>query len=129
MDAHGGTSEDSSGSCEDEDLYGDEVDKPLFHDHFVDKSSELLHFYRQRVRTFENERNDIDQRLDEINASTEQLHKAEWDLRIRTDEVAELQRALSDSHAFLHDERQQVLRLKASPPPTDPPHAPLPCAA
>ena len=43
----------------------------------------------------------------------ETLHKSKWALQKRNDEVADLQRALSDSHVFLWDEREKLQKLQA----------------
>eukprot|EP00941_MAST-03F_sp_MAST-3F-sp1_P001565 g1565.t1 len=80
---------------------------------FEEAQAELLKFYRKRIMSFEEEREDLNRRLNEMEISTRELHKVEWDLRIRREEVAELQRALSDSHVYLHDERQLVLKMQA----------------
>ena len=41
------------------------------------------------------------------------LHKSRWSLQKRDDEVADLQRALSDSHVYLWEERERVQKLRA----------------
>lgn len=38
-------------------------------------------------------------------------HKLEWDLQQREEEIAELQKALSDMQVCLYQEREHVLRL------------------
>lgn len=40
-------------------------------------------------------------------------HKLEWDLQQREEEIAELQKALSDMQVCLFQEREHVLRLYA----------------
>lgn len=40
-------------------------------------------------------------------------HKMQWELRQREEEIAELQKALSDMQVYLFQEREQVLRLYA----------------
>lgn len=45
--------------------------------------------------------------------SHEELHRTQWELRVRHEEIAELQRALSDANVYLFDEREQVLKLQA----------------
>ncbi|XP_038048154.1 coiled-coil domain-containing protein 77-like [Patiria miniata] len=40
-------------------------------------------------------------------------HKLEWELRQREEEIAELQKALSDMQVYLFQERDHVLRLFA----------------
>ena len=38
-------------------------------------------------------------------------HKTQWELRQREEEIAELQKALSDMQVYLFQEREHVLRL------------------
>ena len=40
-------------------------------------------------------------------------HKSQWELRQREEEIAELQKALSDMQVYLFQEREHVLRLYA----------------
>ena len=40
-------------------------------------------------------------------------HKLQWELRQKDDEIAELQKAISDMQVFLFQEREQVLKLYA----------------
>ena len=40
-------------------------------------------------------------------------HKMQWELRQREQEIAELQKALSDMQLYLFQEREHVLRLYA----------------
>ena len=40
-------------------------------------------------------------------------HKIRWEVRQREEEIAELQKALSDMQVYLFQEREQVLRLYA----------------
>jgi coiled-coil domain-containing protein 77 len=42
-----------------------------------------------------------------------ELHRLEWENRKRADEVRELQKALSDSHTYLFEERERLLALQA----------------
>ena len=75
--------------------------------------AQLLQFYRERVKAFDEERDDVARRLAAVEASAKETHRVEWDLRIRREEIGELQRALSDAHLYLHDERQLVLKMQA----------------
>ena len=60
---------------------------------------ELLKYYRDRVTDFEREREELIGRLDAIGIRRAEQHQAEWELKKRTEEVAELQKALSEAHA------------------------------
>ena len=76
-------------------------------------STELLTYYRNRLREFEKERSAMIKKMSAIEVSHEELHRTQWDLRVRQEEIAELQRALSDANVYLFDEREQVLKLQA----------------
>ena len=76
-------------------------------------STELLTYYRNRLREFEKERAVMIKKMNAIEVSHEELHRTQWDLRVRQEEIAELQRALSDANVYLFDEREQVLKLQA----------------
>ena len=44
---------------------------------------------------------------------SQELHRLEWEARQRGDEVRELQKALSDAHTYLFEERERLLVLQA----------------
>eukprot|EP00940_MAST-03C_sp_MAST-3C-sp2_P001419 g1419.t1 len=75
-------------------------------------SSELLHYYRNRVDSFEKERSDAMDRLDSIEVAYKDAHRVEWELRLREEEIAELQRALSDSHVLHQDMKRDISSLR-----------------
>ena len=74
---------------------------------------ELLKFYKGRINAFENERDDMLVRLEKISAKHAELHQTEWELKKRNEEVSELQKALSDAHTYLFEERDRLLALQA----------------
>ena len=76
-------------------------------------STELLSYYRTRIGEFERELDEAAKRTSAIEVSHEELHRTQWELKVRHEEVAELQRALSDANVYLFDEREQVLKLQA----------------
>ena len=76
-------------------------------------STELLAYYRTRLGEFEQELSEAAARTSAIEVSHEELHRTQWELKVRHEEVAELQRALSDANVYLFDEREQVLKLQA----------------
>ena len=76
-------------------------------------NAELIKFYRERVADFERERDELIGRLDGVGIRRAELHQAEWELKKRTDEAAELQKALSDAHAYLFEERERLLKVQA----------------
>ena len=75
--------------------------------------ADLIKFYRERVADFERERDELIGRLDGVGIRRAELHQAEWELKKRTDEAAELQKALSDAHAYLFEERERLLKVQA----------------
>ena len=75
-------------------------------------SPELVKFYRDRVNDFERERDELIQRVDAVGIRRSELHQAEWELKKRTDEVTDLQKALSDAHAYLFEERERLLKIQ-----------------
>jgi len=50
--------------------------------------------------------------LDAISVSYKEAHRIEWELRLRQEEIAELQRALSDTHISLQGMRHENAMLK-----------------
>lgn len=76
-------------------------------------SPELLEYYRQRVAAFERERGELLQRVESIGVSRAELHQTTWEAKKRTEEVQELQKALSDAHTYLFDERERLLAMQA----------------
>ncbi|KAG9280894.1 coiled-coil domain-containing protein 77 [Astyanax mexicanus] len=100
-------------SCEDKE----EVDSPLppisERLAYLRPSRELLEFYRQKVAQFDEEHDDLLQLLEKYRSTTEDQHKLQWEVRQREEEIAELQKALSDMQIYLFQEREQALRLYA----------------
>ena len=102
-------------------------------------SRELLEYYRKKIGEYDIEREEILKRLDKFKAalddqvkkiylklwnqknldlnlrffSLKKKHKLQWELRQKDDEIAELQKAISDMQVFLFQEREQVLKLYA----------------
>ncbi|XP_060770679.1 coiled-coil domain-containing protein 77 isoform X2 [Neoarius graeffei] len=80
---------------------------------YLRPSRELLEFYRQKVAQFDAEHDDLLQLLEKYKSTTEDQHKLQWEVRQREEEIAELQKALSDMQVYLFQEREQALRLYA----------------
>eukprot|EP00966_Prymnesium_polylepis_P182956 4239316-Prymnesium_polylepis.2 len=76
-------------------------------------SAELLQYYRKRVAESEAEIAALAERIDACSESHETQHKARWEVHTRMNEVSDLQKALSDSHVYLWDEREKCQRLQA----------------
>ncbi|TRY97041.1 hypothetical protein DNTS_001451 [Danionella cerebrum] len=80
---------------------------------FLRPSRELLEFYRQKLSQFDEEHEEMLQKLEQFKSSTEEQHRLQCELRQREEEIAELQKALSDMQVYLFQEREQALRLYA----------------
>ncbi|XP_053319115.1 coiled-coil domain-containing protein 77 [Spea bombifrons] len=78
---------------------------------YLRPSRELLEYYRKKIAEFDEEHEDLVKRLEQYKATYEEQHKLQWEMRQREEEIAELQKALSDMQVFLFQEREQVLRL------------------
>lgn len=74
--------------------------------------TELLHFYRSRVDDFQNQRKYVLDRLDAIDVAHKDAHRVEWELQLRSEEIEELRRALSDAHVSSEDMRRKNSELK-----------------
>ena len=62
--------------------------------------------------TFEDERNELLQRIDDCKLQHREKHKIEHELAKRESEVRELQKALSEAHNCLFEERERLLELQ-----------------
>ncbi|NWI31998.1 CCD77 protein, partial [Sula dactylatra] len=78
---------------------------------FLRPSRELLEYYRKKIADFDEEHEDLLRRLERYKETYDEQHKLQWELRQREEEVAELQKALSDMQVYLFQEREHVLRL------------------
>ncbi|XP_066283510.1 coiled-coil domain-containing protein 77-like [Branchiostoma lanceolatum] len=74
-------------------------------------SRELLEYYRKKIAEFDGDHEEMVRKLDLYKATYEEQHKLGWEMRQREDEIAELQKALSDMQVYLFQEREHVLRL------------------
>lgn len=80
---------------------------------YLRPSRELLEYYRKKIAEFDEEHEVMLNKLEKYKMTYEQQHNAQWEIRQREEEIAELQKALSDMQVFLFQEREQVLRLYA----------------
>lgn len=80
---------------------------------YLRPSRELLEYYRKKVGEYDSEREELFKKLDSLKQTMDDQHKLQWELRQKDDEIAELQKALSDMQVFLFQEREQVLKLYA----------------
>uniref|UniRef100_A0A672VCQ7 Coiled-coil domain containing 77 n=1 Tax=Strigops habroptila TaxID=2489341 RepID=A0A672VCQ7_STRHB len=80
---------------------------------FLCPSRELLEYYRKTIADFDREHEDLVKRLERYKETYDEQHKLQWEVRQREEEIAELQKALSDMQVYLFQEREHVLRLYA----------------
>ncbi|KAM7177771.1 coiled-coil domain-containing protein 77 isoform 1-T1 [Macrochelys suwanniensis] len=80
---------------------------------FLRPSRELLEYYRKKIAEFDEEHEDLLKRLERYKGTYDEQHKLQWEMRQREQEIAELQKALSDMQVYLFQEREHVLRLYA----------------
>uniref|UniRef100_A0A2D4JI91 Coiled-coil domain-containing protein 77 n=1 Tax=Micrurus lemniscatus lemniscatus TaxID=129467 RepID=A0A2D4JI91_MICLE len=78
---------------------------------YLRPSRELLEYYRKKIAEFDEEHEELVKRLEIYKASYDEQHKIQWEMRQREEEIAELQKALSDMQVYLFQEREHVLRL------------------
>ncbi|XP_012879119.1 PREDICTED: coiled-coil domain-containing protein 77 [Dipodomys ordii] len=74
-------------------------------------SQELLEYYQKKMAECEVENKDLLKKLELYKEACEGQHKLDWGLQQREEEIAELQKALSDMQICLFQEREHVLRL------------------
>ncbi|XP_013384088.1 coiled-coil domain-containing protein 77 isoform X3 [Lingula anatina] len=80
---------------------------------YVRPSRELLEYYRKKIAEYDDEHEMMNRKLDQYRMTYMEQHKLQWELRQREEEIAELQKALSDMQVYLFQEREHVLRLYA----------------
>ena len=74
--------------------------------------SSILAYYRERIDAIQKERDEWFERLESLRISQEDFHKQEWEMKKRNEEIAELQKSLSDAHVVIFEERELALKLK-----------------
>ncbi|KAM9579675.1 coiled-coil domain-containing protein 77 [Guaruba guarouba] len=78
---------------------------------FLCPSRELLEYYLKTIADFDREYEDLVKRLERYKETYDEQHKLQWEVRQREEEIAELQKALSDMQVYLFQEKEHVLRL------------------
>lgn len=74
--------------------------------------SQVLTYYRKRIDDLQEERLSWLEQLELAKIAQEDFQKNELELERRVQEIAELQKAISDSHVALFEEKELVLRLR-----------------
>uniref|UniRef100_A0A8C3JVG0 Coiled-coil domain containing 77 n=1 Tax=Calidris pygmaea TaxID=425635 RepID=A0A8C3JVG0_9CHAR len=78
---------------------------------FLRPSRELLEYYRKKIADFDEEYEDLVKRLERYKETYDEQNKLQQEVHQREEEIAELQKALSDMQVYLFQEREHVLRL------------------
>ena len=76
------------------------------------EATALLAFYRDRIVMFDEERNEWLQKLDQLLASKDEYHDHASILQAKREELADLQRSISEARISQYHEKEQVLKLK-----------------
>eukprot|EP00887_Chlorella_sp_A99_P000203 scaffold13.g203.t1 len=86
----------------------------------AEEAKVLLDHYKQRAgkqqattNAVEAERRNLLVRLEQCQVPQAELYRLATENRLRMEEVRELQKALSDAHTFLFEERERLLKLQA----------------
>ncbi|XP_041906269.1 coiled-coil domain-containing protein 77 isoform X2 [Corvus kubaryi] len=77
----------------------------------LDPSHELLEYYRKKIADFDEEHEELVKRLEKYKQAYDEQHQLQWEVRHLEEEIAELQKALSDMQVYLFQEKERVLRL------------------
>ncbi|NWV47112.1 CCD77 protein, partial [Daphoenositta chrysoptera] len=77
----------------------------------LNPSRELLEYYRKKIADFDEEHEQLVKRLEKYKQTYDEQHQLQWEVRHLEEEIAELQKALSDMQVYLFQEKEQVLRL------------------
>lgn len=73
----------------------------------------LLEFYKARIAEMERDREDLVRRVGSTEVPHAELHRVKWELKVRQEEVEQLQNALSDANVQIFEEREESLKLLA----------------
>ncbi|XP_072510183.1 coiled-coil domain-containing protein 77 isoform X1 [Notamacropus eugenii] len=78
---------------------------------FICPSKELLEYYQRKILEFDEQNEELLRKLEKYSHIYKDQHKLELEIQQREEEIAELQKALSDMQIYLFQEREHVLRL------------------
>ncbi|XP_036614425.1 coiled-coil domain-containing protein 77 isoform X2 [Trichosurus vulpecula] len=79
---------------------------------FICPSQELLEYYRRKILEFDEQNEELLRKLEKYTHMYKDQHKLEMEIQQREEEIAELQKVLSDMQICLFQEREHVLRLE-----------------
>ncbi|MCQ2821544.1 MAG: hypothetical protein MJ252_30165, partial [archaeon] len=71
----------------------------------------LVDYYRLLLDTFEKERVDYSNRLEQLKIKNEEEHKLDWETKRRKDEIIELEQALYEASIALSNERKRAIHF------------------
>ncbi|KAF2979741.1 hypothetical protein EK904_012765 [Melospiza melodia maxima] len=81
----------------------------------LNPSHELLDYYRRKIADFDEEHEELVKRLEKYKQTYDEQHQLQWEVRHLEEEIAELQKALSDMQVYLFQEKEQVTVLQRPP--------------
>jgi len=72
----------------------------------------LMNYYRDRIESHEHERRHWYQTLDKLRLPQDYVHKLDWEIKKRNEEISEMNRVLKDSHIALFNTREELKQIK-----------------
>lgn len=75
--------------------------------------SQLISFYKQKLDSASAEYSQALDLIDQIKIGHDESHSLAWEVLKRTNEISQLQQALSDFQAAVYEERKHILKVIA----------------
>ncbi|GLD99723.1 hypothetical protein PINS_up008451 [Pythium insidiosum] len=75
-------------------------------------AEELLAFYRRRCEQFQSERQILLDQISNVEVTKEEYHRLKWDLRMRKEEIADLEASLKKANATIFQLKEEKLALE-----------------
>jgi len=96
-------------------LYGDKSIEQATNSLINNKDShdmaKLIDYYRLVLDTYEKEKKTYSNLFENLKVKNENLHKIEWEIKKREEEIIELKRALEESNVALNNERKKAIHF------------------
>ena len=96
-------------------LYGDKSIEQATNSLINNKEShdmaKLIDYYRLVLDTYEKEKKSYSNLFENLKVKNENLHKIEWEIKKREEEIIELKRALEESNVALNNERKKAIHF------------------
>ncbi|KAJ0397784.1 hypothetical protein P43SY_006486 [Pythium insidiosum] len=75
-------------------------------------AEDLLAFYRRRCEQFQSERQILVDHISNVEVTKEEYHRIKWDLKMRKEEIAELEASLKKANAVIFQLKEEKLALE-----------------